>query len=66
MSPGRVRLISFLYTCAAVSLAAGFFGSLSAAPLSLTHWVIAGMSFAASVALAILAGRFDEWTDNRT
>lgn len=62
MSPVRVRLVSFLYTCAAISLAAGSFASLSGATLTLMRWIIAASSLVASVVLAILAGRFDEWT----
>lgn len=63
MSPGRARRITFFYTCAAISLAAGFFGSLSAVPLSLQHGLVAAASLAASVGLVILAGRSDEWTE---
>jgi len=66
MSPGKIRLISFFYTCAAISLAAGFFGSLSGATLTLARWVIAALSLVAAVVLAIVAGKFDERTDSHT
>jgi hypothetical protein len=62
VTSAKVRFITFLYTCATVSLAGGVYGPLAGDSLTLVHGLVASASLVIAVGLAIVAAGIDEWT----
>jgi len=60
VADARQRLVSFLYACATVSLAAGFFGALNSGDVVPWRVLVTGASLVISFGLATIAWRLDQ------